>query len=369
MRMVTNLRNGLGVAALLTVISAAGPTLAQKQGGTLRLSHFDSPASMSILEESTRAAEQPMMHVFNNLVIYKQDVPQASLQSIVPDLATSWSWNEEGTELTFPLRQEVKWHDGKPFTAKDVKCTWDLLTGKANEKLRIDPRKSWYTNLEEVIVKSDYEVTFRLKRPQPALIALLASGWSPLYPCHVPPRDMRSHPIGTGPFKFVEFKPNESIKLTRNPDYWKPGRPYLDGIEYTIIKEIATRNLAFFAGKFDVTSPYGVTVPTLKDFKSQTPQAICEVTATNVNRTMIINRDKPPFDNLELRRAMALGLDRQGFIDIITQGQGDIGATMLPPPEGVWGMPPALLRSLPGYDPDVQKNRKEARAIMAKLGY
>ena len=78
---------------------------------------------------------------------------------------------------------------------------------------------------------------------------------------------MRSHPIGTGPFKFVEFKPNESIKLTRNPDYWKPGRPYLDGIEYTIIKEIATRNLAFFAGKFDVTSPYGVTVPTLKDFK------------------------------------------------------------------------------------------------------
>ena len=97
---------------------------------------------MSILEESTRAAEQPMMHVFNNLVMYKQDVAQASLQSIVPDLATSWSWNEEGTELTFPLRQGVKWHDGKPFTAADVKCTWDLLTGKGSEKLRINPRKS-----------------------------------------------------------------------------------------------------------------------------------------------------------------------------------------------------------------------------------
>jgi peptide/nickel transport system substrate-binding protein len=301
--------------------------------------------------------------------MYKQDVPQASLQSIVPDLATSWSWNEEGTELTFPLRQGVKWHDGKPFTAKDVKCTWDLLTGKANEKLRIDPRKSWYTNLEEVIVKSDYEVTFRLKRPQPALIALLASGWSPVYPCHVPPRDMRSHPIGTGPFKFVEFKPNESIKLTRNPDYWKPGRPYLDGIEYTIIKEIATRNLAFFAGKFDVTSPYGVTVPTLKDFASQAPQAICEVTATNVNRTMIINSSAPPFDNPDLRRAMALSLDRKAFIDIITDGQGDIGGAMLPPPEGVWGMPPTLLQKLPGYDPDVAKNRAEGRRIMQKLGY
>ena len=99
-------------------------------------------------------------------------------------------------------------------------------------------------------------------------------------------------------FKFVEFKPNQSIKLARNPDYWKPRRPYLDGIEFTIIKEIATRNLAFFAGKFDVTSPYGVTVPTLKDFASQAPQAICEVTATNVNRTMIINSSAPPLTAL-----------------------------------------------------------------------
>jgi peptide/nickel transport system substrate-binding protein len=163
---------------------------------------------MSILEESTVAALRPVMAVFNNLVMYRQDVAQTSMQSVIPDLATGWSWNEEGTELTFPLRQGVKWHDGKPFTARDVKCTWDLLTGKANEKLRINPRKSWYANLEEVAVKGDYEVTFRLKRPQPALIALLASGWSPIYPCHVPPRDMRSHPIGTGPFKFVEFKPN-----------------------------------------------------------------------------------------------------------------------------------------------------------------
>jgi peptide/nickel transport system substrate-binding protein len=367
--MAINLWSVAVASGLLRAMAAAEPALAQKPGGILRLSHFDSPASMSILEESTVAALRPAMGVFNNLVMYKQDVPQASLQSIVPDLATSWSWNEEGTELTFPLRQGVKWHDGRPFTAKDVKCTWDLLTGKANEKLRIDPRKSWYTNLEEVIVKSDYEVTFRLKRPQPALIALLASGWSPVYPCHVPPRDMRSHPIGTGPFKFVEFKPNESIKLTRNPDYWKPGRPYLDGIEYTIIKEIATRNLAFFAGKFDVTSPYGVTVPTLKDFASQAPQAICEVTATNVNRTMIINSSAPPFDNPDLRRAMALSLDRKAFIDIITDGQGDIGGAMLPPPEGVWGMPPTLLQKLPGYDPDVAKNRAEGRRIMQKLGY
>jgi peptide/nickel transport system substrate-binding protein len=367
--MVLNIRTLTAAGGVVMAMSVAEPTLAQKSGGILKLSHFDSPASMSILEESTVAALRPIMGVFNNLVMYKQDVPQTSLQSVITDLATSWSWNEEGTELTFPLRQGVKWHDGKPFTAKDVKCTWDLLTGKANEKLRINPRKSWYTNLDEVTTKGDHEVTFHLKRPQPSLLALLASGWSPIYPCHVPPRDMRSHPIGTGPFKFIEFKPNESIKLTRNPDYWKEGRPYLDGIEYTIIKEISTRNLAFFAGKFDVTSPYGVTIPTLKDFASQAPQAICEVTATNVNRTMIINSSAPPFDNRDLRRAMSLSLDRKAFIDIITEGQGDIGGTMLPPPEGVWGMPPEVLQKLPGYDPDLAKNREEARKIMQQLGY
>ena len=76
-------------------------------------------------------------------------------QSIVPELATDWSWSEDGTRLTFNLRQGVKWHDGKPFTASDVKCTWDLLTGKASEKLRVNPRRSWYSNLEEVETDGD----------------------------------------------------------------------------------------------------------------------------------------------------------------------------------------------------------------------
>src|SRR6201993_2511545 len=303
----------------VAAITAANAALAQKQGGILRLSHFDSPASMSILEEATRATLQPMMHVFNNLVMYKQDVPQTSLQTVIPDLATAWTWNEEGTELTFPLRQGVKWHDGKPFTAADVKCTWDLLMGTGSDKLRINPRKSWYSNVQDVTTRGDYEVTFHLKQPQPALLSLMASGWSPIYPCPVPAREMRSHPIGTGPFKFVEFKPNEHIKVTKNPDYWKPGRPYLDGIEYTIMREAAPVNLAFFAGKFDAV-PLGVSIPTLKDFKEQAPQAICQVNVGNVPRTMLINLHKPPFDNIEMRRAMVLSLDRKAFNDIQNEG-------------------------------------------------
>ena len=359
----------LAAASWLSVALPADVALAQKSGGILKMYDPDSPASMSIHEEATYVSERPMMGVFNNLVMFDQHVKQSSLNSIVPDLATGWSWNEDGTELTFPLRQGVTWHDGKPFTAKDVGCTWEMLTGKASEKLRVNPRKSWYRNLDAVTTNGNYEVTFRLKRPQPAFLALLASGYSPIYPCHVPPREMRQHPIGTGPFKFVAFKPNEYIKVMRNPDYWKKGQPYLDGIEYTIIRNLSTAILAFVAGKFDMTFAYGVTEPLLQDVNNQMPEAICELAPIGVNRSLIVNRDKPPFDNPNLRRAMALSFDRKAFIDIVTGGQGDIGGVMQPPPEGLWGMPPEILKTLPSYDPDVRKNRVDARQIMEKLGY
>ncbi len=356
-------------AAAGILAATAGIAQAQKSGGVLRMFNPDSPASMSIHEESTAFSQRPMMAVFNNLVMFDQQVKQNSLDSVVPDLATGWAWNEDGTELTFPLRQGVKWHDGKPFTAADVKCTWDKLTGRSTDKFRINPRKSWYRNLEEVTVGGDYEVTFRLRRAQPAFLTVLASGFAAVYPCHVPAKDMRQHPIGTGPFKFVEFKPNERIRVTRNPDYWKPGRPYLDGIEYVIIKSLSTAILAFVADKFDMTFPYSVTIPLLNDIRSQVPQASCELAPLGISRTLIVNRDRPPFDNLELRRAMALAIDRKAFVDIITEGQGDIGGVLQPPPEGLWGMPPDLQKTLPGYAADVATNRTQAREIMRRLGY
>ena len=260
------------IVVLLTAGSAAAPAVAQKPGGILKMYSVDSPPTMSILEEATLSSQAPLMGVFNNLVMFDQHVKQNSLESIVPDLATSWSWGEDGTELTFPLRRGVKWQD-KPFTAADVVCTWDLLMEKSQEKLRFNPRKSFYKNLDQVTANSDYEVTFHLKRPQPAFLMLLASGFSAIYPCSVPPAQMRQHPIGTGPFKFVEFKPNEVIRVTRNPQYWKPGRPYLDGIEYPIIKNVSTRILALVSGQIDMIQPYTVAVPLLKDIKAQAPQA------------------------------------------------------------------------------------------------
>src|SRR3954470_8752952 len=223
--MKRDLRVLAAAGVLVAALTLPDASFAQKSGDTLKIGHFDSPASMSMLEESTVAVNRPMMGVFNNLVMFKQDEVQNTPDSIIPELATSWSWNEDGTELTFPLRQGVKWHDGKPFTASDVKCTMDLLQAKGADKLRVNPRKAWFDNVASVTAKGEYEVTFHLKRPQSSLLSMLATGWTPIYPCHVAPAQMRQRPIGTGPFKFVEYKPNQSITVVRNPDYWKPGRP------------------------------------------------------------------------------------------------------------------------------------------------
>ncbi len=364
-----NFWRGLALAGVFLTIISYGPGLAQQKGGTLKLYHRDSPASMSIHEEATISTVAPMMGVFNNLVMFRQDEKQNRSEFIIPDLAENWSWNEDYTRLTFKLRHGVKWHDGQPFTAKDVKCTWDLLTGKSAEKLRLNPRKAWYRNLEEVTTGGEDSAVFVLKRPQPAFLMLLASGMSPVYPCHVSPAEMRRHPIGTGPFKFAAFKPNEYIRVVRNPDYWKPDRPYLDAIEWTIIPNRSTQELAFIAGKFDMTFPYEVTVQMMRDIQSQAPSAICELTPTPVAINMLLNRDAPPFNEPDIRRALQLTIDRNSFVKIMVEGQGDIGGAMQPPPAGLWGLPPEIMKTLPGYGPDVAANREQARKLMEQHGY
>jgi peptide/nickel transport system substrate-binding protein len=355
----------LSLAALCGVARGEEP----KQGGILRLYHRDSPGSASIHEGATYSVNVPFMPVFNNLVIYNQQIAQNSMDTIVPDLAESWAWSTDKKTLTFKLRQGVKWHDGKPFTSADVKCTFDMLMGKSPQKFRQNPRKAWYDQVVDVTTNGDYEASFNLKRPQPSLLALLASGYTPIYPCHVSPAEMRTHPIGTGPFKFVEFKANESIKLTRNPDYFKKGLPHLDGIEFTIIPNRSTAILAFVAGKFDMTFPTEVSIPLLKDVKAQAPNAVCVVAPNNVSTNIIVNSSDPPFNNPDIRHALALALDRKAFISILFEGQADIGGAMLPAPDGLWAMPKDMMESIPGYGPDINANREEARKLMQKAGY
>ncbi len=358
-------------ASIVVTIAAAGtaPAWGQKQGGVLRVYNSSNPPSLSIHEEGTIATVMPMASLFNNLVLSDQSKPKSSLDTVVPDLAESWSYDDTQTKLTFKLRQGVKWHDGKPFTAKDVQCTWHWLIDKERSRFRKNPRKVWYSNLKEVTVDDDYQATFHLEHPQPSLLTLLASGFGVVYPCHVPAKEMRTNPIGTGPFKFVEFKSNTSIKVERNPDYWKPGLPYLDGIEWTLIRSRPTRILAFTAGEFDLTFVSDVTLPLMEQVKEQAPGAICKMAPTNVSSNLAVNRDNPPFDNPDLRLALELAMDRQSFIDIAYHGEGSWSGAMLPPPEGSWGMSRVELEKLENYAGTVEERRVKAREIMQSQGY
>ncbi len=359
-------RAALSALAMLFLMTDA--TLAQKRGGILTFPLIDSPPSPSIQEEATVSVVVPFMSLFNNLVIFDQHKPQNSVDTIVPELATSWSWSADYLALTFKLRDGVKFHDGKPFSSADVKCTWDMVSGLTPGKIRKSPRQEWFANLREITVNGDREVTFHLKRPQPSLLPMLASGYSPVYPCHVPSGTMRTKPIGTGPFKFVEYRMNEVIRLERNADYWKPGLPYLDGVEVKIVTNRATRNLGFVAGKFDVTFPTDPTVALAREMQTQAPTAQCKVRMIG-NSNLIVNRDAPPFDNPDIRMALALTLDHKAFNDIMNEGVPGTGAVLLPPPDGVWGVPPDVLATFPGYGPDVAKNREEGRALMRKAGF
>src|SRR5258708_905252 len=204
----------LPAAALLAaLVVAIGPALAQTSGGVLKIYHRDYPPSASILEEATNSTVIPFMPLFNNLVVFDQHAAQNSEQSVVADLATSWHWNAERTELTFKLRDGVSWHDGTPFSARDVVCTFDLLLGRGTQKLLRNPRREWFRNVDFVNARDEREVTFYLSHAQPSLLAMLGSGLTPIYPCHVPLTQMRKKPIGTGPFKIGSINEFQYIRL------------------------------------------------------------------------------------------------------------------------------------------------------------
>jgi peptide/nickel transport system substrate-binding protein len=359
----------VSLAAVLVLLAAGTAALAQKSGGTLRSYLSANPSSLSIHEEATITTVMPASPVFNTLVQFDPLKPLNSPETIIPDLAESWAWDATGTRLTFKLRQGVTWHDGKPFTAKDVVCTWNRVSTKEADYFRKSPRKIWFENLQEIVSPSDHEVTFVLDRPKPSLLSMLASGYSPVYPCHVSAKDMRTSPVGTGPFKFVEFKSNEVVKLVRNPAYWRKDRPFVDAVEFHIVANRSTRILGLIAGNYDLTSTGDITVPLLGDIAARAPHIACKLGPTNVSVNVLVNQARPPFDNAVLRKALSLGLDRQSFITILANGKSDLAGGMMPRPEGVWGMPTEMLMSLPGYSGTFEERLAEARKLMEGLGH
>jgi peptide/nickel transport system substrate-binding protein len=162
-------------AARAQAPSQPGP----KYGGVLVTSPLSATPSLSPHEESTVATVQQASPCLNNLVYFDPAKKQESVDTLIPELAHTWSWQDSHKSLVFFLRRDVKWHDGKPFTSRDVKYTFDAVRGApdAKAKLKVNPRKLWYENIEVIEAPDLHTVVFRLKRPQPSLLLMLASGY------------------------------------------------------------------------------------------------------------------------------------------------------------------------------------------------
>jgi len=303
-------RTALLVAAVL-VASALLPAYGQapKRGGILNaMQGEDLPSGFSIHETATILGLWPVMPCYSNLVLFDPFKPRETPETILPELAEKWSWQDGYRNLVFFLRRGVRWHDGAPFTAADVKFTFDVVreAREAPAKLRINPRKEWYLNVETIETPDPYTVIFRLKRPQPSLLTMLASGYSPVLPAHIPLSTMRTRCVGTGPFRLRQYMPGQLIELERNPDYFIKDRPYLDGIRYPIVTERGTRMAALEAGRLDLSFPTEMTKVMAEQVKKTAPGIVITMTPNSGSDNVVINHRRPPFDNVYVRRAITM---------------------------------------------------------------
>jgi peptide/nickel transport system substrate-binding protein len=357
---------GMGCAVL--VLGVPHLADAQKYGGILNSVLRETPAGFSPLESNTLEPVITSVPTYNNLVVFDPLKTQESLANVIPDLAEKWAVGDGGKRLTFTLRRGVKWQDGKPFTSADVKYTLDLVRGIGPAKLRLNPRKGWMWNVKDVVTNGDYEVSLMLGAPQPSMLALLATHLMPIVPAHVDPAELRARPMGTGPFRVKEIVPEQGVLLEKNPDYWVKGRPYLDGIRFTVIKSRPARMAALIVGQVDFSFANDMTAASRDQIKAAVPAIHIQEQGTNLTDNILINAKRPPFDNAKIRKAVNLALDRSSFIQSMYQGVAMKGGAMIPPPYGVWGLPSDKVATLPGYG-DAAKNLAEARELMQGEGY
>ena len=332
------------------ILTARAATAAQpKQGGQLVAAQEVDPVSLDPHTNSNYSALQGYEHIYESLTGYHEKT------NIVPALAERWELQDGGKTYVFHLRPNVKFHNGQPMTADDVKYSVDRVL----DPKTASPWRSWFDLVQEVRVIDPLTVQLNLKDPYPGLLGSFAGmRASGIMPKGLAEREnLKIKGIGTGPFKLVEFVPQDHITYARHADYWDKPLPYLDGMIFKVLTEDNTRVAALRAGQIQYThlEPQGTEqlkgVPGIAVLKS--PNAWVSLHYINVSRK--------PLSDPRVRKAMRMAVDTNEVIQKAVFGQG-VPSGPVPTGYGDWYLDP---RTLPYLRPDIEAAKK----LLAEAGY
>ena len=289
-------------------------------------------------------------YIYDNLVFNGLTRMNADL-SVVPDLAESWSSTEDLKQWTFTLRRGVKFHNGREMVADDIVAGFKRLLDPKSAA----PSRSNYVMIAEISAPDPYKVRFDLSYPYSGFAEILADRQ-----VKIVPRDMvdqlATKPIGTGPFMFQSYTPGDRLVMVKNTNYFEPGLPKLDGVELRIIPEMSVKIAALQAGDIDVIWDMPPDqVPQLKADKRLRVESV----ATASWDAAIMNNITPPFNDVRVRRAFHLAVDKRDLVDLVLFGEGVPTIGPIPPTH-------------PFYARDIVINKADppaARKLLAEAGH
>lgn len=347
-----------------------GPT--PKYGGTFRMRMIQDFYDLDSRGAIGQFAVIWSVNLLNNLITYKPDEAGKALG----DLAATWQVSENGLVWSFALRKDVKWHDGTPFTTKDVLYTFNTYLKPESPAATV--HKARMTAVEKIETPDDSSFRMTLSRPSASLLAALTVPSVVVYPAHIAytSEAYRNKPIGTGAYTFVGYQRDVVIKLAKNPGYWRKddaGRalPYMDGLEYYIITDRSTLQAAFQAARLDCLCGYGsdVLVTELEQVKSRNPGLKFSIVRAASLITLQFNQ-RAPLNDQRVRQGIHAGLDRKETNSLFLEGNGYYPPGYLIPQAagGQWALQDQEALRLPGFREPKEQDRALTRQLFQQAG-
>src|SRR5438876_9672743 len=354
------------IASLVVVAPATVQAQTPRRGGVLLAAIAAAAPSLDPHQEQTFATMELVAPLYSTLI----QIDPLSYPKIIGDAASEWKTAPDGLTYTFKLRGGIRFHDGSPLTAADVKATYDKIVFPPAGVRSI--RKNAYGAIASVEAPDATTVVFKLKHPSASLLANLASLWNVIYPKKYLDKDpnyFKTNVVGSGPFKFKSYTRGSTFEGQRNPDYFVKDRPYLDGYKFFVSTETSARAAALRSGRawIEFRTMPAAEVEAIR--KTLGNKVVVQDTAATGLFGIAMNQTMKPFTDIRVRKALTLAFDRYtaGRVLYPIASLRDVGAQMRPATE--WAMSDAELQKLPRFGKDMEKNRAEARRLLAEAGY